>query len=530
MSRKFSLLVVFCIVLFAAIVGGYWSMLDSAKLHAVRDQATPPVQEPAGARPEDAIAATGTPPATPGESPPAVPAAPSPAASPQPVETASAPSETGRPPDPQAADASANGPASDAVVLPSFDVLRVEPDGSAVLAGRAGPGSEVRLVDGARTIGTARATAEGNFAIVLDEPLPSGDHQIHIETSHPDGRKTISAETAIVSVPRPGEPGELLAMVEVPDKPSRLITLPRTDPAAAPITATPDGSKADGPAFAGPSGIDTASLPPPAPESTAKSVAGEPSAFAVEAVEIENGSIYIAGRAPGAGSVRVYVDDRLVGEDRKRANGRFLVTAKTPLAAGDHQIRADIVGSDGKVALRVEVPFAKPEGGTMSAIAANEAPAAAAGPQTDDPAASQPGAIRPGAEASAMMQPDEKLASAGGMPAMPAAPSSTAVVQQPSGSEGVLAAISNGGDSSDAEAGVTTVRQPALEGVNARVLIRRGDTLWRISRDNYGFGRRYTVIYLANGDQIRNPDRIYPGQVFRLPKNEAEAGATPVVQ
>ena len=34
-------------------------------------------------------------------------------------------------------------------------------------------------------------------------------------------------------------------------------------------------------------------------------------------------------------------------------------------------------------------------------------------------------------------------------------------------------------------------------------------------------GSRYTVIYLANGDQIRNPDLIYPGQVFRMPADEA---------
>jgi nucleoid-associated protein YgaU len=46
-----------------------------------------------------------------------------------------------------------------------------------------------------------------------------------------------------------------------------------------------------------------------------------------------------------------------------------------------------------------------------------------------------------------------------------------------------------------------------------------GDSLWRISRNTYGAGMRYAVVYRANRDQIRNPDRIYPGQVFVLPKN-----------
>jgi nucleoid-associated protein YgaU len=48
--------------------------------------------------------------------------------------------------------------------------------------------------------------------------------------------------------------------------------------------------------------------------------------------------------------------------------------------------------------------------------------------------------------------------------------------------------------------------------------VARGDSLWRISRVNYGVGMRYAAIYKANRDQIRNPNRIYPGQIFVLPK------------
>jgi hypothetical protein len=51
-------------------------------------------------------------------------------------------------------------------------------------------------------------------------------------------------------------------------------------------------------------------------------------------------------------------------------------------------------------------------------------------------------------------------------------------------------------------------------------IVSRGDSLWRISRAAYGDGARYTVIYDANHNQIRNPDRIYPGQVFVLPEKE----------
>ncbi len=48
-------------------------------------------------------------------------------------------------------------------------------------------------------------------------------------------------------------------------------------------------------------------------------------------------------------------------------------------------------------------------------------------------------------------------------------------------------------------------------------IVQPGNSLWRIARRSYGEGLRYTVIYDANKDQIRDPDLIYPGQVFVLP-------------
>jgi len=54
----------------------------------------------------------------------------------------------------------------------------------------------------------------------------------------------------------------------------------------------------------------------------------------------------------------------------------------------------------------------------------------------------------------------------------------------------------------------------------ATTVVSRGDSLWRISRVTYGNGMRYAVIYEANQHQIRNPNRIYPGQIFVLPKQE----------
>ena len=49
------------------------------------------------------------------------------------------------------------------------------------------------------------------------------------------------------------------------------------------------------------------------------------------------------------------------------------------------------------------------------------------------------------------------------------------------------------------------------------VVVQPGNSLWRIARRVYGEGLRYTIIYEANRGQIRDPDLIYPGQVFSVP-------------
>ena len=50
------------------------------------------------------------------------------------------------------------------------------------------------------------------------------------------------------------------------------------------------------------------------------------------------------------------------------------------------------------------------------------------------------------------------------------------------------------------------------------VIVKPGNTLWQIARQLYGSGVQYTLIFTENSDQIRDPDKIYPGQVFNLPK------------
>jgi nucleoid-associated protein YgaU len=77
-----------------------------------------------------------------------------------------------------------------------------------------------------------------------------------------------------------------------------------------------------------------------------------------------------------------------------------------------------------------------------------------------------------------------------------------------------------------AQAGAATQQQTASASGGAaaaaapgegRIVVQPGNSLWKLARESYGQGVRYTVIYEANKDQISNPDLIYPGQVFAVP-------------
>ena len=50
------------------------------------------------------------------------------------------------------------------------------------------------------------------------------------------------------------------------------------------------------------------------------------------------------------------------------------------------------------------------------------------------------------------------------------------------------------------------------------VTVQKGDTLWAISRERYGDGLLYVRLFEANQDAIRDPDLIYPGQIFSIPE------------
>ncbi|KXF78069.1 hypothetical protein ATN84_24220 [Paramesorhizobium deserti] len=353
------------------------------------------------------------------------------------------------------------------VTVPSFDILRVEPDGSVVIAGKAAPSSNVDVVAGSTVLGSARAAENGDFAVALDRALKPGDHQLVLRATGTDNKAATSEQTAVVSVPDK-ESGQVLALVEQPGQASRMITTPQ---AQKPVSAEPADAKQDKPlppsassdaqpettqkpadqALATPGQNPAAATPEPAAEPQ------QEAPIAVEAVEIEGNTIFVAGRATKGKRVAVYANDTMLGSDGVSPAGRFLVQSQHPLAVGDYIIRADLTEKDGTVIASARVPFRREAGENISAVAP-KAGGDAAGTQADQPASS----------GSAM------------------------------------------GAASDATA-------KPLKNVAGSVIIRKGDNLWTISKRTYGRGTRYTTIYLANADQIKNPDLIWPGQVFSMP-------------
>ncbi|GGE97580.1 LysM peptidoglycan-binding domain-containing protein [Stappia taiwanensis] len=337
--------------------------------------------------------------------------------------------------------------------VPTFDVMRVERDGSAVVAGRSEPGAIVALLSNGKVVGKGIANATGEFAIVLEEPLAPGAHSVTLEVRNAEGETTAqSVQSLAVSVPQDPASGEVLVMLNAPGTASKILQKPEVLEAAAETAGgeAPTDEVAPG-EVAATGAPDTAARPEDAApaESAAEDATGAPAAaptVTVDAVETEDSKVYVAGAGEPNSDVRVYLDNKLVGEARTDSKGRWLLEADSAVAPGEVDVRADQVApKTGAVTARAEVTFNRAD--------------------EDD------------------------------------------IVLRPVAASGSV----GGGEGASGDAAKRQI---------ANIIIRSGDNLWTISQRRYGEGLRYTTIYQANKDQIRDPDLIYPGQVFMMPEGD----------
>lgn len=419
-----------------------------------------------------------------------------------------------------------DGDATLTAVVPRFDLLRAEPDGSLVVAGSGPAGATMEIIAGSRTIATATAGPTGDFAAVLDEPLAPGDYQIVLRATAPDGLVVTSLETAVVAIPEAGS-NDVLALVEAPGEASRLITTPGPDtPVLETVAPEPDTEAAEsdtqpadesGTAEAGekPEGeplVELAALPET--DEPAAVAAPEPTGVApdlrIEAVEIDGAELFVAGAATPGTRLRLYANEMLLGDTTSSDGGRFLIQVRRDLPVGDYIIRADAIDpATGDVLTRVSVPFTRQAGERLAAIAVAPSARLPATPPTV-----------PFDELAPDTQPDET--------ARLAAPSDQAVQPPESIDDSTPVPQTLGVLQGPPPIGTAPAEAAGeLVPTGESVIIRRGDTLWQISRRVYGQGVKYTTIYLANEAQISDPDRIWPGQVFAVP-DEARADAEDV--
>ncbi|MCC5988783.1 MAG: LysM peptidoglycan-binding domain-containing protein [Pararhodobacter sp.] len=184
------------------------------------------------------------------------------------------------------------------------------------------------------------------------------------------------------------------------------------------------------------------------------------------------GDVQISGRAARTdpeGRVQLYLDNRPIALARAEAGDWRLDLPD--IDPGIYTLRVDQLGDEGQVISRFETPFQR------------EAPevVARARAELGAPAPLEAQTVLDAAPASV----PEDATDAGDMAAMPEpAPE---VPPEPSRPEVAL------------------------------ITVQPGHSLWRISSEHYGEGLHWVQIYRANRGQIRNPDLIYPGQIFTLP-------------
>ncbi|MEO1798215.1 MAG: hypothetical protein AAFR53_14580, partial [Pseudomonadota bacterium] len=93
--------------------------------------------------------------------------------------------------------AEAEAEADIALTPPSFDTVRVEADGQALIAGQAAPGASVEIRLGGVALTTTQASADGRFAAFVTVP-PSEDVQIMSLMSRLDVREAASLQTLLI--------------------------------------------------------------------------------------------------------------------------------------------------------------------------------------------------------------------------------------------------------------------------------------------------------------------------------------------
>ena len=355
-------------------------------------------------------------------------------------------------------------PAAAATPPPVFDIVRVEPSGDAVIAGRSYPGAVVELVRNGVVHDRIVADASGAFAFI-PQPFPAGTSEVVLRVVEADGAARQSEQSVTIVVADDLVTAPMVAMV-APNQPTVVLSRPEeraVEVAAAEAVA--EAAAEEIPAEETP--VDRQQLA--AADANAYPDGGD--TIRIASVEAETGGgLYVTGEAAPNAIVRLYLNDTFVAPAEAGADGSVSFSIERGVRPGSYRVRLDqVTGETGSVLSRAEIVFVVPELPAPELVA--QAPFEAA-------------------DATVSSQPAEQ----------------------------VVAEADVAADAAPERAASTTIPEIST------AVVTRGDSLWRISRQIYGSGMRYTEIFEANQNQIRNPNLIYPGQLFVLPADPAQAG------
>lgn len=229
------------------------------------------------------------------------------------------------PPPPQPS-AAVPSPAPAATATPSFDIVRINPQGEAVIAGRAQPGAEVTVLDGDKVLGTVTADKNGEWVLLPKAPLAAGPHQLSLAARGKDGTTSKSEGVVAMVVPEraPGRADEPVAVL-----------VPREGAGAAKALQLPRE-------------------------------AGQRRKLALDVIQYDAaGKVQLFGRAEPGARIDSQLDDKRAGRSDADGSGGWSLTLAQTVPEGRHRLRLSARDAKGELLAELALSFnrvAPPEG------------------------------------------------------------------------------------------------------------------------------------------------------------------------
>ena len=486
-----------------------------------------------------------------------------------------APDETG-PADSSVADAPAVDPPA-ALVPPLIDVVRIAPDGSGIVAGQAPAGTTVSVMLGDAMMTEVVADPSGNFVAFVTVP-PSDQPRILSLIADAAGRAVASEATVIIAPNPPVAAQTAVAAPQTapdaaPDAAEPTVEIASAEP---PLAVEPAASESGQDTITDPAAV-VAPAPQPVEPATTTGVA---EAIAIPPVAIPptaspgSDTQSVAANAT-ANDVATDLPDPILAETAQPADPAAPAQTLASPATAPAPVAPVTPVTPAAIAPPAVAPVAQPDTPpvVLDSVAALQPP----GP--DVAGANTPGiapVLRVDSEGVRVLQP---AIAPGAAPEVLATVALDAIAYDAAGDVQLSGRAAGGGTVRiyvdnrpvvdvpvgadgqwasglpDVPTGVYTMRVDQLDAGGAVIsrietpflreeratiaaamvdqteaadftvavkIVQPGATLWAIARERYGDGVLYVQVFEANRDRIRNPDLIYPGQVFVLPELSAD--------